>query len=331
MYVDFWANVGRDPGDLIVDAIGAAFGTQRGILQKVAAASGLESISIAGIELDTRKIGRADGATLVDALKALLKAAKTPVAFIIDEAQHALTTEAGEVAMFALKSARDQINRPGKAELMLLMSGSDRDKLMRLVNNHAATFFGSSVKDLPPLGPDFIEYVAALVEAQRHDLKPVDAAKLDEAFRLFGARPQYFMESLGFALNPLGESDERFENRLLDIAEHRQAGDEAQMASDYLNLTPLARAVLWRILEKGARFRPYDADALAFYQKVAGKKVSAPLVKHALDALRQRTPPLVWKSTRGEYAVDDLAMNCWYRKRCEAGTWPPTATASEMD
>lgn len=58
--------------------------------------------------------------------------------------QHALSSEAGEAAMMALKSARDQINRAGKVHLMLVLSGSDRDKLLRLVNTGAAPFFGLS-------------------------------------------------------------------------------------------------------------------------------------------------------------------------------------------
>ena len=46
--------------------------------------------------------------------------------------------------MFALKSARDQMNMPGNAQLRLVMSGSDRDKLLRLVNTAAAPFFGAA-------------------------------------------------------------------------------------------------------------------------------------------------------------------------------------------
>jgi len=51
----------------------------------------------------------------VDALKALHAAATAPIALVIDEAQHALTSEAGENAMATLKSARDQLNRPGES------------------------------------------------------------------------------------------------------------------------------------------------------------------------------------------------------------------------
>lgn len=84
-----------------------------------------------------------DGTTLVDALRALHAAAGKPVALIVDEAQHALTSVAGVAAMTALKSARDQLNQPGQVNLMLVMSGSDRDKLLRLVVSAAAPFYGS--------------------------------------------------------------------------------------------------------------------------------------------------------------------------------------------
>ncbi|GHT83344.1 hypothetical protein AGMMS49543_10330 [Betaproteobacteria bacterium] len=212
---------------------------------------------------------------------------------------------------------------------MLVMSGSDRDKLLRLVNNNAAAFYGSSVQALPGLGADFIDHVATLVEAHLPELKPVDTAKLAGAFQAFGERPQFFMEGLGQALNPLlGDQTGRFEDKLLAAAITRQAADEAQMEAEYLSLTPTARAVFWRILEKGDRFRPYDADALAFYQEVTKRKVSAQAAKNALDTLRQRVPSLVWKSARGEYAVDDIATHRWYQQKVEAGKWPPQGMAT---
>ncbi|MDR3054759.1 MAG: hypothetical protein LBU53_05075 [Zoogloeaceae bacterium] len=48
--------------------------------------------------------------------------------------------------------------------------------------------------------------------------------------------------------------------------------------------------------------------------------------KNALDALRQQIPSLVWKSARGEYAVDDVAMHRWYQQRVAAGKLPPQGT-----
>ena len=323
VYVDLWADQKRDPGSLIAEAVGRALVKQLGVVAKTAKFAGLESISVGGIKIDTSKIGRVDGSTLADALRALVEAAKNPVALIIDEAQHALTSEAGETAMAALKTARDQLNRPGQVKLMLVMSGSDRDKLMRLVNTNAAPFYGSQIQRMPELGPDFIAHIAQLITQQRPDLAEVNQATLHEAFVLFGQRPQFFMEALGQVLSPLATHTGRFEDAMLAKALQKQQNDEAQMESDYTALKPLEQAVLWRMLELGTRFRPYDSDALQFYNDKTGNKVTVAKAQKALEALRAHQPSLIWKSARSEYAVEDAAMVRWHAQRMTAGTWPP--------
>ena len=323
VYVDLWSDQRRDPGSLIAEAVGRALIKQLGVVAKTAKAAGLDSISLGGIKIDTSKIGRTDGTTLADALRALVESAKTTVALIIDEAQHALTSEAGETAMAALKSARDQLNRPGHTQLMLIMSGSDRDKLLRLVNTNAAPFYGSQIQRMPELGLDFVEHIAGLIVSQRPELGEVNQSALFEAFALFGQRPQFFMEALGQVLSPLFTHAGRFEDALLTKAAEQQRADEAQMASDYTALRPLEQAVLWRMLAQGTRFRPYDAEALQFYNDTTGEKVSVAKAQKALDSLRTHQPSLVWKSARSEYAVEDAAMLRWYAQRVQAGTWPP--------
>lgn len=331
-YVDLWADPRRDPGALIADAIGRALAPRLGAVSRVAKAAGLESVTIAGaLRVDVSKIGRVDGMTLPDALRVLHEAAEAPVALIVDEAQHALTSEAGEATMSALKSARDQLNRPGTVNLMLVMSGSDRDKLMRLLNTNGAPFYGSQISRMPPLGQDFIDHVSRLVTAQRPELAPVDGAMLLEAFESFGHRPQFFMEALGQALSPLsGLQGVRFEQAVLQAAKERQQADEAQMESEYLALKPLEQALLWRLLEMGQRFRPYDADALRFYREKAHAKVTVQQAQNALESLRNRYPALVWKSARGEYAVDDAAMHRWFEQRARGGSWPPVDPQGQL-
>jgi hypothetical protein len=331
VYVDLWADQRRDPGSLIADAVARALQSRLGLVAKAARATGLESVSIGGMKIDTRRIGQIDGVTLVDALKALHEVAKAPIALVIDEAQHALTSEAGENAMAALKSARDQLNRPGEIQLMLVMSGSDRDKLLRLVNTNGAPFYGSQIRRMPALDRDFIAHIVRLIEGQRPELAPVDAEALFKAFEGFGHRPQFFMEALGQALSPLDSFDGRFESAVLAAAAQRQTADEAQMESDFLSLRPIEQAVLWRMLEQGPLFRPYDAEALRFYHENAGQKVSAQKAQSALESLRSRMPALVWKSARGEYAVDDAAMHRWYAQRVAAGTWPPHGPQIGLD
>jgi hypothetical protein len=107
VYVDLWADARRDPGLLIADAVARALHPQLGVVARLARNAGLDKVKLGGLEVDTSKIGRIDGLTLTEALRLLHENAAQPVALIIDEAQHALTSEAGEAAMTALKSARD--------------------------------------------------------------------------------------------------------------------------------------------------------------------------------------------------------------------------------
>lgn len=336
VYVDLWADQRRDPGDLIADAISRTVTQHLGIVAKMAKGAGLESVNLGGwLKVDTTRIGKPDGPTLTDALRVLCEMTKEPVALIIDEAQHALTSEAGENAMTALKAARDALNTPDNAKLLLVMSGSDRDKLLRLVNTNGAPFYGSQVQRMPELGKDFVDFVVALIERERPELRPVDAIQLTEAFQLFGARPQFFAAALGEALSPLTSGEGRFERQVLTAAEQRMRDDEAQMESEFLSLRPIEQAVLWRLLEQGNRFRPYDADALRFYrEKVALRggsdtRVTAQHAQNALEAIRSRSPALVWKSARGEYAVDDAMMHKWYQGRVGLSTWPPEVSEPE--
>ncbi len=330
VYVDLWADQRRDPGDLIADAISRTVARHRGIIAKTAKSAGLESVNLAGwLKLDVARVGKPDGPTLTDALRTLCEMSAKPVALIIDEAQHALTSAAGENAMTSLKAARDTLNTPDNSRLLLVMSGSDRDKLLRLVNTNGAPFYGSQVQRMPELGKDFVDFVVTLIEGERPDLRPVDAIQLTEAFQLFGARPQFFAAALGEALNPLFQNERRFEQRVLEAADQRMRDDETQMESEFLSLRPIEQAVLWRLLEQGNRFRPYDADALRFYREkvslVGGvdTRVTAQHAQNALESIRARSPALVWKSARGEYAVDDAMMHKWYEGRVRLGTWPP--------
>lgn len=326
VYVDLWADQRKDPADLIAMAVADAMRAYRSQLQKLADRMGVTALALGGwLTLDVADATTGQtAATLPEALRYLNEAAEQPVALIIDEAQQALTSEAGESLMVSLKSARDQLNTPDDIRLMLIMSGSDRDKLLRLVNSHSAPFYGSQIAAMPLLGQDFVTHLVDIIEHEMPHLAPVDTEALVQAFEAYGHRPQYFMSALGTALSPMADLSGRFEQAVLEAAIEQQAADRADMESLYLGLSPLQQAVLWRLLENQGRFRPYDNEALTFYRKVTGEgNINPNKVQTALEAMRKRTPSLIWKSTRGEYAVEDAGMNLWYQARVADNTWPP--------
>ncbi len=336
IYVDLWSAPRIDPADMIDSAIAQAISDKLGAVAKATKAAGVEEPNLAGImKIDTTRIGRHDGTTLTEALRALREASRGAVVLMVDEAQHALTSTAGEQTMMALKAARDTLNGPDDGQLLLVMTGSDRDKLLRLVNGNAAPFFGSAIRDLPLLGKDFVAFVGSLVEADRPELAPVDTEALAMAFGQFGHRPQLLELAINEALSPLSGSTERFEGAVLRTAGRQRADEEAALRSDFIGSRPLERAVTWRMLDMGRRFRPFDAEAKAFYARAlerlgaGGEKVTTARVQSALNSLRDRSPPVAWKSARGEYAIDDASMHQWYERLVEAGRWPPTIEAPE--
>ena len=324
VYVDLWADRRGDPCALIAEAIGQALRARRGIVAKAAQKAGLGKFLLTGRrEIDIGKIGQANGVTLADALRALHEAARAPVALIVDEAQQAFAGMNGEATMKALKSARDQMNSSKGINLMLVMAGSDRARLLRLVETSRAAFFGSSIQPLPELDMGFIAHIAGQIEIQRPELKPVDCPALFAAFQGFGCRPEPFMEAVGRVLSPPAGLTGRFEQAVQEAARQRQSAEEARMESDYLGLEPLEQAVLWRMLELGRRFRPDHDQSLTFYRERTKTAITQPQVQKALESLHRQMPDLIWKSAHGEYAVSDETLSRWYLDRKQAGNWPP--------
>lgn len=334
VYVDLWADTSRDPAGLIEHAISEGMDEHRSQIKRFAESIGLQKMSLAGwiaFDVDASNDVGGKNLTIAEALRLLADACEAPVCLIVDEAQQALTSDEGEALMASLKSARDQLNDPDRTRLMLVMSGSDRDKLLRLTNSNAAPFYGSQIQTMPYLGNDFVEHCAALIEHHYAGYAPVDRKKLNEAFKAFGYRPQFFMQALGNALSPLTVRDGSLEEGVEQEAIEQMRADRASMTSVYLGLSDLQQAVLWRMLERQQHFKPYDREALSFYEKVlpSGTTITPNRVQTAIESMRKLSPSLVWKSARGEYAVEDVGMHAWYQDRVSRSAWPPTDDAED--
>ena len=85
--------------------------------------------------------------------------------------------------------------------------------------------------------------------------------------------------------------------------------------------------MLWRLLDQGGQYRAFDAQALKFYSERTGKPASAAQAQKAMERLRANDPPLVWKSTRGDYSLYDTDMQDWYAYLMGQHAWPPRGSA----
>jgi hypothetical protein len=299
VYVDFRAQARHDPAQVLLEAIAG----------------------------QARKI---DGTSIPRVLELLSAEAGCPIVLILDEAPQALTTEAGESALFALKSARDQMNSPDNRRLLLVFCGSDRDKLLRLVNSANAPFYGSRIHHLPELDRSYIERVADALEKIHPWFAPMNVDQLFAAFKAVGLRPQFLNQVLERVLQGPPTDHVQAGSDILAGALQVEQTETKERCQWYLGLKPLEQYVLWRMLDQGPAFRPYDADSKAFYSALLGRKVSTPMAQGALVSLRDHNPSIVWKSSRAEYAVDDAVMQTWFTRQREAGTWPPNPNRTEL-
>ena len=327
IYVDLWKDKQADPRELIAHAIARKLAERQGLIRRAASAVGLAKVSIHGVEFDITAVGQAAGATLSDALEELHRSAAAPVVLIVDEAQQVISNPQAMTVMFALKSARDTLNANGN-NLGLILSGSDRDKLLRLVSGNEAPFLGSTISPLPVLGKEFTDYLAGQLRVNDPAL-PIDNARLFEAFARLDHRPEFLIEAIKDATGAFSGPAEQFHQRLDAAASKFQQETHAKYAATYNALSPVQQGLLTRILAAGkdGAEKLFTNEALLDYArrkgKGDGKPLSAGSARLELNKLRDMDPPVVWKSSRGDYAAEDSGMARWYAELASQGAWPP--------
>lgn len=318
VYVDLWANRQVDPAELIAGAIGTALGAYESGLSKAAKKVGVEKINLLRtLSWDFTKPHLPVGTTLARALEVLHEVSGKLIVLIIDEAQHALNSESGVNAMFALKAARDQLNRGNRADgLRLVFTGSSRDKLANLVLKSKQPFYGASITSFPLLGQDFVEFVTGVWNRRLAASNQFNLVDLEHAFQLVGRRPEMLNTLLTEVSVGLGEACNLGELLRTGALNH-QAGVWSDYESAYNDLSALQQAVLDVLADRTLSQQPFTPFSEQTFldvnrrleQAQAEPNASAPNVQKALDVLRDKE--LVWKANRGEYALEDSSMAQW--------------------
>ncbi|MFJ4454685.1 hypothetical protein ACIP1G_12465 [Pseudomonas sp. NPDC089392] len=318
VYVDLWSDRDAAPAELISGAIGAALGHFEGALAKAAKKAGIDKVNLLRtLSWDFTRPQLPEGTTLAQALAVLHQVSGQMVVLIIDEAQHALNSEDGLNAMFALKAARDHLNRGDRPDgLRLVFTGSSRDKLANLVLKSKQPFFGASITPFPLLGREYVEFITALWNQRLADSNQFKVEDLAYAFELVGRRPEMLNKLLAEVSVGLGEAGSLGE-LLRNGALNHQAGVWSDYESAWNELSPLQQAVVEVMAERtlGRQpFSPFTEQTLADVSRKlelahAEANASTTNVQKALDALRDKE--LVWKANRGEYALEDAAMAEW--------------------
>lgn len=307
LYVDLWSNRATDPGDLIVSTVRAELPKNSNVIARLAKKWGVNSVSVPGVaEFSLDQIGLGTHISLSEALAELSDELQKPIVLIIDEAQHAITSDKGYDALFALKAARDELNSSKHHGLRIVATGSNRDKLAMLRNSKDQAFFGAPLVPFPALGKDFVQWFCAGVDLP----SPLDPQTVIALFAKASSRP----EILGAAAEELRFD---FELKPEDVPARFEAAVLAQISAAEKetmrvinSLTPLQSAVLRVLAARQSDFAPFQEETMAAYKAVLSSvaphetlEPDGSNVQQALIALQGKA--LIWKETRGVYAIEE--------------------------
>jgi hypothetical protein len=311
LYVDLWADNALEPGLAIVSLIRAALAQEDGGLLKMFRKAGLDKVNVGGLGFDVAKVGLGTGVTLSAALATLSDRLEAPIVLMIDEAQHAATTDGGNNALFALKAARDELNSSAHHGLRIVATGSSRPKLALLRASKDQAFFKAMMRNFPALGADYVAWFVANTGLEH----PLDVGRTARSFERAAWRPEVLVQALGELADENGAPPAA--DRLDDVFEAAveaaiEESDEA-MLKVVRGLTPLQGAVLRVMAVQGEDYTPYGAASLAAYAERLAQldpqsavKVDVPNVQSALEALQGKS--LVWRAAHGEYSLEDQGL-----------------------
>nr|WP_314876193.1 ATP-binding protein [uncultured Pseudomonas sp.] len=310
LYADLWQDLTKDPGLVIVDAVREAVGRSEGFITRLAKSAGMDKVAVGGMSFSLDKVGLGRDIDLTHALAALSDESQKIIVLVIDEAQHAITSDAGVAALFALKAARDELNSSKHHGLRVVCTGSNRDKLAMLRNSKDQAFFGASMVQFPTLDQDFVDWFCKHVDLP-HQLDP---AVVFELFKACGYRPELLGAAadeirFDFALDP-ADAPQRFSILVRALAAELNANLQKVLHS----LTPIQSAVIRVMAAMGEDYAPFESPTMDLYATalrqagIEGKEhsIEVPAVQQALIALQEKK--LVWKASRGVYAVDEQVI-----------------------
>ena len=310
VYADLWANPTADPGNVIVSAIRATLANNDGVVLRLARSAGMDKVKVGNVSFDLDRVGLGKDVSLTEALVALSDETRKMIVLVIDEAQHAITTEAGVAALFALKAARDELNSSQHHGLRVVCTGSNRDKLAMLRNSKDQAFFGAPLVNFPMLGREYIDWFCEEVDLPFK----LDPEMVWPLFAEAGYRP----ELLGSTADLF-----RFDFEIDAATGPDKFAEEVRRLTDEMNqvqlgvihsLTPIQFSVLRVLAATRGNYAPFEVSTMDKYRKamqLAGLqpdevKADVPGVQQALIALQEKK--LVWKAARGVYAVEEKSI-----------------------
>lgn len=320
IYVDLWTNTQLSPVVLVHAAIRKALTelqTPASAVLKKLERLGSVDVGAFGMKFGFKieNVGEVGGLTIAQALTEVVDQAKTDLVLIIDEVQHAITSDDGKNLMFSIKAARDAINpRPGTpGHLMFIGTGSHRALVSELTARRNQAFEGATSIAYPVLDADYVDHLFDRLISEGSGLLPSRAVAIS-AFRMLGNRPEELIRALGVLrskLLPGGSPDDYLP---VIAATLRSAVADVEL-SKLDSLGSLAAAIFERIaMADGDAKGLFSVAAAAEYSKFIGREVRVEEVQMVVNDIMAAN--LIMRRAHGLYCITDpLVQEIWRERR----------------
>jgi ATPase domain predominantly from Archaea len=312
LYVDLWSNTQASPASLVLNKIQEKLAelqdTESKTIQTLKRVTGLDVGVLTfkfGFKLDS--IGKQDGFTIAEAMTAVVDQAQRDVVLIIDEVQHAITTDDGRSLLEALKSARDTINpRPHTpGHFIVIGTGSNRAMVNELITRKAHAFEGAQSMTFPVLGKDYVEYLLdRLAESSPGiQLPSIDVAT--QAFATVGNRPEELRKALRSLYQSIQDRPTLDLNETLLVVAQTLRVNAAEIEMARISeLGGLAQLVFDRVAHSEPEKLPlFDAQALAEYASALQRPVATDEVQRVVNEMLSCN--FIMRIAHGTYRVSD--------------------------
>lgn len=319
IYLDLWSDTQTSPAKLVHAAVRKTLEELQtptsSILEKLKRVKGVDIGALGfkfGFKLEN--VGLEGGATLAEALTAVVDQAKADVVLIVDEVQHAITSDEGNQLLLALKAARDAINpRPGTpGHFVFIGTGSHRAMVSELNTRRNQAFAGATSVPYPVLDTD---YVAFLLEKLALEgigpLPSLEAAS--QAFKTLGNRPEEMIRSLRQLIlnSPPSKNPDEILSVIATTLRSAAADIELMKVEE---LGSLAQAIFDRIAStEGDARGVFSTEAAAEYSKVVGRDVRVEEVQPVANELLAAN--LIMRRGHGIYGITDPFVQEIWRER----------------
>ena len=323
IYADLWVQRDINPAKVIIGSIADAILHESGAITKAAKMMGLTKVKVGGLEIDLTTIGTQNGDSIARTLEKLSTASKKPIVMVIDEAQHAQTTEEGRSTLFALKAARDALNMGEGEGFRLIATGSNSDRLMTLVSSKDQAFYHATQQHLPELDDTYLQWVLANSPLKDN----LSLSVLHDGFDIFSRRPEPLQ-----ALLKAVEKDKTLDALQINAVFVGMAGKAMEVSRQTFMTTVesmdmLDAAMFRRMALLGNKYTAFNAQAVAHYIELMAEfssvgsgsttgqtpeKIDPPTASAMQNALeRLRKDSLVWSGGRGQWFIEDSQHVSW--------------------